>query len=243
MAVDDRTSLTQRFKEVAFRNGVDLIGICDSKIFDDIPMEDRPMDITSDARAVVVYGIRYSETGDLFKESWYRKMDELVGLVDKKLREFLTENGYKAHSISREFDVADEIQGRPFSELTRARRRQWRGAYQKLQDAAVSAGLGWLGKNRIIITPQYGAHVSLSMIVTDAPLIPDEPFDEDLCGDCDLCLKNCPTGAILAKGHPDESLCKPWDCQFACVRVCHENWLKQQQERDEHARGSERGRE
>ncbi len=227
MAVDDRTSLTQKLKQVALRNHADLVGICEAKIFDDVPVEERPTDITSDAKAVVVYGIKYNETSDLFKESWYRRMDGLIGRIDRKLREFLAEHDYKAHSISREFDVADEIQGRPFSELTQARRRQWRGAYQKLQDAAVSAGLGWLGKNRIIITPQYGAYVSLSMIVTDAPLVPDEPFGQDLCRDCDLCLKTCPTGAILAEGHPDASLCKPWDCQFACVRVCHQKWLEQ----------------
>lgn len=233
IVVSDRTTLTEELKKVAFRNHVDLIGISDPKIFDDVPIEDKPTDITSDAKAVVVYGIKFNETSDLFKESWYRKMDKLVGRIDKKLREFLAEKGYKAHSISREFDVADEIQGRPFNETTMARRRQWRGAYRKLQEAAVSAGLGWLGKNRIIITPQYGTHVSFSMIVTNAPLVPNKPFEEDLCGDCDLCLKTCPTGAILAKDHPDTSLCKPWDCQFACVRVCHERWLKRRQQLDE----------
>jgi len=230
MAVYDRTTLTQELKKVAFRNHANLIGISDPKIFDDVPIKDRPMDILSDAKAVVVYAIKFNETSDLFKESWYRQMDKLIGRIDKKLREFLTEKGYKAHSLSSEFDVADEIQRRPFGELTLARQRRWRGAYHKLQYAAVSAGLGWVGKNRILITPQYGAYVLLSMIVTDAPLVPDDPFDEDLCANCDLCLKACPTGAIFGKGHPDESKCKPWEDQFACVRVCHEKFLKQRRQ-------------
>jgi epoxyqueuosine reductase QueG len=232
MAGHDRTTLTHELKKVAFINHVDIIGVADPKVFDDVPVEDRPRDILSDAKAVVVYAVRFEGASCLFEESWYKEMEKLLTRIDKKLREFLAEKGYKAHSFVTEVDFMEELQGLPPSERTHtlARQRQWRGVYYKLQDAAVAAGLGCIGKNRLLITPQHGPCAFLNMMVTDAPLVPDDPFDEDLCANCDLCLKACPTGAILkvnSVGHPDESLCKPRECHFACLRVCHEKFLKQ----------------
>ena len=219
--------LTQELKKVALSNHVDLVGVADPKVFDDVSIGERPMDILSDAKAVVVYAIKFKDVSCVFEESWYNEMEKLLTRIDKKLEEFLTEKGYKAHSFLTEVDFIEEIQGRPFCERTLARQRRWGGVYYKLQNAAVAAGLGWLGKNRTVITPKYGPCAFLNMIVTDAPLVPDDPFDEDLCANCDMCLKICPTGAIFGKGHPDPSLCKPREDQFACVRVCHEKFLKQ----------------
>jgi epoxyqueuosine reductase QueG len=63
--------------------------------------------------------------------------------------------------------------------------------------AAVLAGLGQMGKSSLLITPQYGNRVYISSVITNAPLEPDEPFKEDLCKDCDICIKACPVKAIF----------------------------------------------
>jgi epoxyqueuosine reductase len=63
--------------------------------------------------------------------------------------------------------------------------------------AATLAGLGWIGKQTLCITPTLGPRVRWCSVVTDAGLPCDEPFTEDLCGDCDLCVRACPTGAII----------------------------------------------
>jgi epoxyqueuosine reductase QueG len=60
---------------------------------------------------------------------------------------------------------------------------------------AVGAGLGWVGRSNLFITPQFGARVRLVTILTDLPLIPDKPITER-CGDCVTCLSVCPAGAI-----------------------------------------------
>ncbi|MGQ9679968.1 MAG: 4Fe-4S double cluster binding domain-containing protein [Candidatus Bathyarchaeia archaeon] len=57
-------------------------------------------------------------------------------------------------------------------------------------------GLGNYGKNTLIINPKYGPWIRLRSIITNAELIPDEPFVKDLCGECDLCLKACPVEAL-----------------------------------------------
>ncbi len=62
--------------------------------------------------------------------------------------------------------------------------------------AATSAGLGWIGKNGLLISPEYGPRLSLATVLTDAPVGPDEPMEFSLCGDCTLCVVYCPSRAI-----------------------------------------------
>jgi ferredoxin len=67
---------------------------------------------------------------------------------------------------------------------------------------AVAAGLGQLGINGQLLTPQAGSRASLCLIATDAPLVTDGPRDfgiEALCDKCLVCVQRCPMGAIPAK--------------------------------------------
>ena len=57
------------------------------------------------------------------------------------------------------------------------------------------AGLGWQGKNLLIITPQFGSRVRLVTVLTTIPLMPDTPI-KNRCGDCMLCYDACPAHAI-----------------------------------------------
>lgn len=61
--------------------------------------------------------------------------------------------------------------------------------------AAVQAGLGWIGRNNLLVTPQYGAQIRLVSVLTDAHLEPSQPLNED-CGACRACLDVCPAEAI-----------------------------------------------
>ena len=64
------------------------------------------------------------------------------------------------------------------------------------KDTAFMAGAGWIGKNSLLITPDYGSFQVLGCILTDLDLIFDKPFSKDLCGSCQKCRQNCPTGCI-----------------------------------------------
>ncbi|MHA1959809.1 MAG: epoxyqueuosine reductase [Candidatus Thorarchaeota archaeon] len=65
-----------------------------------------------------------------------------------------------------------------------------------LKTTAVLCGLGSQGKSSLLITPKYGPRVFLIAVLTSAELKADDPFEEDLCKDCERCIKACPTNAI-----------------------------------------------
>lgn len=65
-----------------------------------------------------------------------------------------------------------------------------------LKTSAVRCGLGCQGKNTLLITPNYGPRVRLISVLTSAELDVDEPFRENICGDCERCVVACPTKAL-----------------------------------------------
>jgi len=92
--------------------------------------------------------------------------------------------------------------------------RRLGGSYRVLVDAnqhvdregAARGGVGFYGKNTMLITRRHGSFVVLGTVVTDVELEPTAPLDAD-CGDCRLCVDACPTGALDEPGTLDATRC------------------------------------
>ncbi|MDR3254078.1 MAG: epoxyqueuosine reductase [Synergistaceae bacterium] len=120
-------------------------------------------------------------------EDYAREYDRVNAILDElglAVEKQIVERGCAAYAITRERAPYEKNVCRtPFPHKTAAR----------------LAGLGWIGKNALLVTPEFGAAIRLTTVLTDAPLICDRPILEQKCGACQKCRDSCPGGAILGR--------------------------------------------
>lgn len=125
--------------------------------------------------------------------------------LQKEVALFLKRNGFKYLSIPPDSDrKKDRFISRLYPLFTH-------------KIAATCAGLGWIGRNGLFISPVFGPKISLGTVLTDAPLRPGSPITRSLCNHCDLCVRYCPAGAISGK---DWSVEDPY-ATFVDVEKCN----------------------
>ncbi|HEX3006180.1 MAG TPA: tRNA epoxyqueuosine(34) reductase QueG [Bacteroidales bacterium] len=88
-------------------------------------------------------------------------------------------------------------QGRCFTDSAPVMERTW----------AVKAGLGWIGKNGNLLTRNLGSYVFIAELIVDIELEYDTPNLRNYCGSCNICIDQCPTGAIVAPKVIDSRKC------------------------------------
>jgi len=112
---------------------------------------------------------------------------KVLSRLQKRAVEILKGEGYRVLAIPPD---SDRVNGKFVSRL-----------YPRLTHkiAATCSGIGWIGRNGLLISAEYGARLSLATVLTDAPFRVDAPIRESLCGECRLCIEHCPSEAITGK--------------------------------------------
>lgn len=180
-------TLTSQLKKHALSHGVDVIGITSTEPFikkkEDAEIIIDPKKLLADAQSVIVTGFYMNERVDApsidkdnprgrFTYGYsIRAFTPMENYYIGMIKEFLERRGYKVVS-NPDYWIPDKI-------------------------AAARAGIGKYGKNSVIITKEFGSYVMFVTLVTNAPLDYEEHDPETTaCGQCELCITSCPTGAI-----------------------------------------------
>jgi len=223
--------LAEEIKQKAFQLGFDLAGITDASpldndqfksltdwlafgcagrmdyMRDNLDKRTNPVKFLKSARSIICLGLNYNPpppdpslrarhsrakqsqpddalTGTVANYARYEDYHLFIKQQLRKLTNFI------ASIASTGFRFKICVDSAPLAERTLAAR----------------AGLGFIGKNRMLINPQLGPQIFLAEIVTSLKLPPDEPI-KDACPGCNKCLTACPTGALTPDGHLDANKC------------------------------------
>jgi epoxyqueuosine reductase len=126
---------------------------------------------------VVLEGITDSPTRTY--QYHYRQVNILLDQIGLRISAYIQSLGFRVFPV-------------PSSQIV-----DWEGLKGHISHKAVGrlAGLGWIGKNNLLVNPRYGARLRYASVLTDLVLPADGPID-DGCGSCRRCIAVCPGGAI-----------------------------------------------
>ena len=161
----------------------------------------------------------------------YRTTNTKLDLLALDAVDFIESQGYSALPIAA-------------SQSTNTDKDAYRGVFSH-KIAAVLSGLGFIGKNALFITPQFGSKVRLATVLTDMPLMAEHPVIIQGCGSCEICKDACPAKAISGNnyiyGEPRDTILDARRCSEhmktykdigrgavcgICMRVCPHNQRK-----------------
>ncbi len=213
--------MTEEIKQKAFQLGFDLVGITDASpldndqfksladwlafgyagrmdyMRDNLDKRTNPVKFLKSARSIICLGLNYNppscdgapqdDAAPMGAVANYARYEDYHPFIKKQLRK-LTD--FISSIAGTGFGFRICVDSAPLAERTLAAR----------------AGLGFIGKNRMLINPQLGPQLFLAEIVTSLKLQPDEPINTG-CSNCNKCLNACPTGALMPDGSFDANKC------------------------------------
>lgn len=208
----------KQIKSVASQVGFDLCGVARPRLFEqnreaygrwidagyDSTLEymrrnlDKRFDVSAlveGAQSVVVCAVSYkSDINSFYQPHTQNKVASYACCRDyhKTIKKMLLQ------MLSRLQQEYSQLQGRAFVDTAPLLEKQM----------AVEAGLGWIGRQSLLVTPRFGSYVLLGELVLNLAVDSyDEPYSGVGCGECRRCLQACPTGALVEDMVVDTSRC------------------------------------
>lgn len=181
---------TDFVKDTVYNLGADICGVARVERFTDAPQGFHPHDILPDTQSVIVFGKQFTKSVfeansnapyTLVRDNLIEKIDDISVSLSLKIEE----EGYKAVPIP---------SSEPY-ESWNEQERHGRGILS-LKHAAQLAGLGYIGKNTLLINRTYGNRLWLGAVISNLKLIPDDVTETRCPKKCRICLESCPKTAL-----------------------------------------------
>lgn len=224
LMVEEATSLKEKIIVESKRIGIDKIGFTTAEPFDDLEeklkkqqelghhsgfehkvIEERiyPERIFTNPRSIISIALAYptkiddpppkvkgERRGEFARASWGTDYHDVLRDRMNQLIEYIRQEAGESVTYKPMVDTGE------------------------LVDVAVAqrAGLGFIGRNGLLITEEFGSYVYLGEIITNLEFSPDSPVPFG-CGECTRCVDACPTGALLGDGRMNAQLCLSYQTQ------------------------------
>jgi ferredoxin len=184
----DSTGMRQALFEIAQRSACPVVGVADlDSLKREVPgFMDSLAGLKVNRAVVTLYPLQRGvlsliEIGpNALYMHHYRQVNYQLDTVALEMANYLESLGHLTVSVA----ASQTISKKPMlGHVSHRLLAQW-------------AGLGWRGRNNLLVTEKWGAAIRLVSVLTDAPLDPDEPIRESQCGSCRACVTACPAKAI-----------------------------------------------
>jgi epoxyqueuosine reductase len=199
----------EEIRKILLESGAALVGFADMTA---IPPEDRrgldgALSIAVALSPAIVSRITQGPTKEYFRE--YQRANALLAELSRRAAKLLVERGFAAIALEPTTEEFDKVRLRA-------------GLSHKI--AATRSGLGWIGKNALVITKPFGSAIRLTTVLTDAPLETGHPLDESRCGTCSACVEICPakapSGTNWRLGLYRDDFFDAWACCRKAMELC-----------------------
>lgn len=183
--------LTGNLKNLLYENGAQLVGIGDMHNIEKCEYY-IGISVAIPLPKNIICDLKTAPTKE-YDEAYY-DMNEKLNSIILSGEQFLRDAGYEAYAQTTDRVVVNE---QNISKLPH-------------KTVATCAGIGWIGKSNLLVTREFGSAVRISSLLTNAPLECDEPLQKSYCGNCNLCVKQCPAqalhGTLWEPGMPREKI-------------------------------------
>jgi epoxyqueuosine reductase len=147
-----------------------------------------PRRVFENVKSAVVVGMNYGGTAPPGPVARYARGDDYHEIMIERLR---------ALHAWLNAELGHEVAGKAYVDTGPILER----------DLARKAGLGWFGKNTMLVNPEIGSFFFVGSLLLDLELEEDAPFEADRCGTCTRCLDACPTDAFVEPRVLDATRC------------------------------------
>lgn len=172
----------KELENLLVEKGADLVGFSflGEKVSPDFPEYRYAVTIVRRLSRAVIKTVVDAPTMVYFQH--YRATNARLDSIALDAVSFIEERGFLALPVAA-------------SQSTPDKKEEYRGVFPH-KTGAVLSGLGYVGKNGLLITEKYGSAVRMATVLTDMPLEAQRELLTCLCGDCEICKNACPAGAI-----------------------------------------------